>query len=110
VTDVTPRILMICVNRRFRADEPSCAARGSEDLAQAIEDGVRERRIAITVERSVCMAQCPKGPTIRLAPGGRFILGSKTDDVDRVLDELEALCGLSKDGDGETPLQNFPGT
>ena len=28
-----PRILMICINRRFRMDEPSCAGRGSEALA-----------------------------------------------------------------------------
>ena len=92
--ETPPKILMICINRRFRADGPSCAARGSEDIAAAIESGVRKRCIAIEVERSVCMSQCPKGPTIKLVPGGRFILGRTLADVPALLDKLEDLCGL----------------
>ena len=48
-----PRTLLICINRRFKASEPSCATRGSLPIADAIESGIRERRIAIPVERIV---------------------------------------------------------
>ncbi len=48
--DERPHTILICVNRRFKADEPSCAARGSFAIAEAIERGVRERRIEIAAE------------------------------------------------------------
>jgi len=106
--DIEPRMdtpphktLMVCVNRRFRADQPSCANRGSMALAEALEAGIEERQIDVTVERTVCMSHCPKGPTLRLAPGGKFILGKTIDDVAEILDELEDLCGV---GCKETPI------
>lgn len=88
---------MICINRRFRADEASCAARNSLALADALEQGIQQRNIDIKLERSVCLGHCQKGPSIRLAPGGRFILGKKTADAGEILDELEALCGVRTD-------------
>jgi (2Fe-2S) ferredoxin len=90
-----PTIIMVCVNRRFRADEASCAKRGSEALADALEAGIHERRIAIKLERSVCMGHCQTGPTVRLAPGGHFYHGPKLGEAGAILDELEAICGLT---------------
>ncbi len=91
-----PRTLLICINRRFQASEPSCAARGSLPIAEAIESGIRQRRIAIKVERIVCLGQCTKGPTLKLVPG-EFILGTTPDMVPGILDRLEAACGVSDD-------------
>lgn len=56
---------MICVNRRFSGDEPSCAARGSFAIAEAIEQGVEERNIDIVAERVICFGHCHKGPTVK---------------------------------------------
>lgn len=91
-----PRTLLICVNRRFKSSEPSCAARGSVPVADAIENGIRERRIAIAVERIVCLGQCTKGPTVKLVPG-EFILGTTLEMVPDILDRLEAACGVEDD-------------
>ena len=95
---------MVCVNRRFRADEASCAKRASEALADALEAGIKARRIAIKLERSVCMGHCQTGPTVRLAPGGRFFHGPTLDQLDAILDELEGLCGTVAAADPESPL------
>jgi hypothetical protein len=95
-SDLLPRTLLICVNRRFKASEPSCAARGSLPVANAIENGIRERRIAIAVERIVCLGQCTKGPTLKLVPG-EFILGTTMDMVPGILDRLQAACGIRTD-------------
>ena len=82
-------------------DEPSCAARGSEDTAALLEAGIVERRIDIKIERSICMGHCRTGPTLRLAPGGRFIHGPSKDELAALLDELERLCGTQpQDTDG----------
>lgn len=91
-----PRTLLICINRRFKASEPSCAARGSLPIADAIESGIRERRIAIAVERIVCLGQCTKGPTLKLVPG-EFILATTMDMVPGILDRLQAACGIRAD-------------
>jgi len=107
MSDVIPKYLMICTNRRFGADDASCAARSSLEIANAIEIGVATRKIDITVERSVCLGKCWKGPTLRLAPGGRFILGKTLNEVDDILDELENLCGLRDD---VTPSLNLLGS
>lgn len=98
-----PQSVMVCINRRFRGDQPSCAARGSEAIADAVEAGIAQRRIAIKMERVICLGQCTKGPTVRFAPGGRFNLGTRLEDVSAILDELQALCGV-EDDDGGPPL------
>lgn len=102
--EVRPTVVMICVNRRFRMDEPSCAARGSEDLANRLEAEITERGIDVKVERSVCMGHCQTGPTVRLAPSGRFYHGPSADEVPGILDELERLCGRKADDPDAPPM------
>ena len=99
-----PEGVLVCVNRRFRGDQPSCAARGSEALADALEAALKERGVKVTLERSVCMGRCTRGPTVRFAPGGRFNLHTEMDDIPTLVDELETLCGLHDDEDDSPPL------
>lgn len=95
---------MVCINRRFRADEASCAKRGSEKLADALEHGIDERGINIKLERSICMGHCQTGPTVRLAPGGRFFHGPSLGEVGSILDILEDLCGTVEAEQNPSPL------
>jgi len=99
--DQRPNKILICVNRRFKADEASCAARGGFAIAEAVERGVLDRRIDIEVERFICLGQCNKGPTIKLVPGN-FILGADLDMVDHLLGKLEAVCGTREAEDEDT--------
>ena len=83
----------MCVNRRYRSDQPSCAARGGVKVAEAMEDGIRRRRIALTTERLCCLGQCTEGPAMRLTPGAEFFLGVTLADVPGLLDRLERKLG-----------------
>lgn len=90
---VRPTTLIICVNRRMRADQPSCAARGAESLADDLERSVVERRLDVTVERTKCLGHCRRGPNLRVAPGGAFFSGVGRGDLPAILDRLETDCG-----------------
>ncbi len=98
-----PRKVLVCVNRRLRADEPSCGARGSLEIADAIEAGVRDRRIDIRVERFVCFSHCTEGPNVKMVPGP-FHHNVTPEKVDAILDQLEDACGVHEDGDDDPPL------
>jgi (2Fe-2S) ferredoxin len=61
--------VMVCVNRRFGGTKPSCAERGSEALARAIEQALAEAGLEVPVTRSVCQNFCLEGPAMRVLPG-----------------------------------------
>ncbi|MEQ8194871.1 MAG: (2Fe-2S) ferredoxin domain-containing protein [Rhodospirillales bacterium] len=88
-----PTTLIVCVNRRFQSDKGSCAEKGSEALADTLAAGIETRRLNIALERIRCLGQCLHGPSMRLAPGGKFYLGVTPEDIPAILDEIESLCG-----------------
>ncbi len=85
-----PLTLSICIN--FRAGDilPSCAARGSKELADALQAGIAERGLALELKRLHCMGKCHIGPTMRIWPGGPFVMGATESDGPEILDRLEA--------------------
>ena len=87
--DPTPKRLLICINRRPNPTQPSCAARGSVEIADAIDAEIAARGLNISVERIVCLAQCHKGPTLRLA-GEEFIQGATSSDIEDILRRITA--------------------
>ena len=80
--------LIICTNFRPFAGEPSCAFRGSKELADFLEQGINERGLAITLKRSVCLGHCPIGPNVRIA-GGEFIHHATEEKLRDLLDQLQ---------------------
>ena len=85
-----PKTLSICIN--FRAGDllPSCGARGSRELADAPQAGIAERGLPLKLKRLHCMGKCHIGPTMRIWPGGPFVMGAKESDVPEILDRIEA--------------------
>ena len=93
----TPHTLNICVNFRAGTILPSCGARGSRELADALEKGIAERNLPLTLKRLHCMGKCHIGPTMRLSPAGAFVMGAREEDVPRILDLIQAgdFAGLA---------------
>ena len=77
-----PSTIIVCINRRLTPDRPSCAARGSEALAEALEEAARPWGIPVT--RLKCFGRCDEGPNVRIR-GGRFFRGAGLDDVAGIL-------------------------
>jgi predicted metal-binding protein len=80
--------LIVCINLRPFAGQPSCAARGSRDLADYLEQAIACRKLDTKVQRVVCLGHCQRGPNVRIA-GGFFIHEANTARLDALLDALE---------------------
>ena len=82
--------LRMCVN--FRAGDllPSCGARGAKELQPVLAEKLAERGNFLSLDPVHCMGKCHAGPTLKLLPGGPFLLGAQVADVGRLLDLLEA--------------------
>ena len=67
--------LLVCTNFRANPNNPSCAARNSKQVFDALKRQFSEKNIAVEVEESPCMGYCNIGPNLRLAPNGAFFHG-----------------------------------
>lgn len=109
--DRSPRRLLVCVNPVGGANKPCCGGdRGSEALAATLEREIAARGIRCGLARIHCLNKCLKGPAMRLAPGGDFLLGMTAADLPALLDRLEAECGTEAGDDaGGLPPGLYPG-
>jgi (2Fe-2S) ferredoxin len=80
--------IIVCVNRRLGYDKPSCAGRGSEALADALDSAVYGTDAAVV--RIKCFGRCADGPIVRVAPGGRFFKEARVEDIAQMLAALNA--------------------
>ena len=64
--------LLVCTNFRANPNNPSCAARNSLEVLDAIQSELTKKNIALVIEKSPCMGYCNVGPNVRLAPNGEF--------------------------------------
>lgn len=87
--------LIVCVNRRLTDRHPSCGARGSQALIEAILRGCDERGLTLPVEEVLCLGDCGRGPNLRLAPGGPHFHGVTLADLPRLLDEIQRFAELA---------------
>ena len=67
--------LLICTNYRANPNNPSCGARNSQLVLDAVKVALANKHIAIDIEASPCMGYCNIGPNARLAPNGAFFHG-----------------------------------
>lgn len=85
--------IIVCVNRRLRHDTPSCAERGSEAIADAVE--AQMPGTGASLVRIKCFGRCADGPIVRIAPGGQFFTEASIDDVPEILEALKQAVDLS---------------
>ncbi len=88
--------VIVCTRHRANPDQPSCAARGSLDLAAWLEREIAARGWDIRLERFDCLGRCEDGPNLRLAPGGPFHQAVTAAQRDALLLEIERFCQVDK--------------
>jgi NADH:ubiquinone oxidoreductase subunit E len=83
--------IVVCTNRRYGVDSPSCAASGGVAIASQLEVELREAGLAVEVRRIECLGQCERGPNLRIAPGGEFFYEMTLEQIPQVIDRLRRL-------------------
>ena len=89
--------VVVCVNMTRGPRGKCCGLSGSPEIADALEKGVRERSLAVRIERIVCLGKCNDGPNLRFV-GGEFRQNLSMDDVPTLLDEFEERAGKNDAG------------
>jgi len=80
----------ICTNKRLNTDNlPSCAGRGSRDIADKLEKILLEKAIPAKLIRSVCMNNCQNGPNMKVQ-GGEFYNGVTHSDLDDIVSAIKS--------------------
>ena len=64
--------IIVCTNYRANPNNPSCAARGSQEIFAALTQQLVQENMPIIVEESPCLGFCELGPNLRLMPSGTF--------------------------------------
>lgn len=86
------RYLFVCTNRRPEgAPKGSCAARGSEEVHQALKAGIAKRGLAQLEARacsSSCLDACTSGVTILVEPDHLFLGHVTPADVPAIVEGL----------------------
>lgn len=67
-----PKKLLVCTNYRANPNNPSCAARGSNELLTTLAQELQREKVSIEVEEIQCMGYCNVGPNLRLIPNGEI--------------------------------------
>lgn len=86
-----PYFIVVCVNRRYGLNSPSCAASGAVDLAVELERQLAEVHLSIEVRRVECLGQCARGPNLRITPGGSFYHEFGVVDITVIIAQLQRL-------------------
>ena len=81
--------IFVCTNRRFSLNQPSCAARGSENILQQLSLAATGRNII--VEESCCFGHCQEGVVVKIAPNGSFYHHVTDQDVGRIVLDASML-------------------
>ena len=102
--------LFICCNRReLGHPRGSCDPSGSEALQKAFKKALAERGVKrVRANKSGCLDQCEKGPTVVVYPDAVWYGGVTESDVNEIVDE-HIIAGrpvtrlLMKDGTEPKP-------
>jgi (2Fe-2S) ferredoxin len=84
------RQILVCTNARPTGHpKGSCAEKGSEKVAEALKDLVREAglRDTVMVNRTSCLKHCSQGITIAVQPDNVWYAKVGAADLDEICEE-----------------------
>ncbi len=80
----------LCVNKRLSSDNlPSCAGRGSRELADKLERILLENSIPAKLIRSPCTNNCKIGPNLKIQ-AAKLFNGVSEESLDEVVEAIKA--------------------
>jgi (2Fe-2S) ferredoxin len=85
--------LLVCTNFRANPSQPSCAARGSQQIMADLVLQFAQQNLKIKVEESPCLGYCNVGSNLRLAPNGAFFHAVNADKYGEIIKACQLFLG-----------------
>lgn len=86
----------LCTNKRLNTDkQPSCAGRGSKELADQLEKILLEQSIPAKLIRSPCMNNCQIGPNLKIQAAELFN-GVTEETLPEIVEAIKAEVARRK--------------
>lgn len=86
----------LCTNKRLNKDKlPSCAGRGSRELADKLEQILLQNSIPAKLIRSPCMNNCQIGPNLKIQ-GAELFNGVDETTLNDVVEAIKAEVNRRK--------------
>lgn len=86
-----PKKLLVCTNYRANPSNPSCAARGSKEIATELTQQLHKQNVQIEVEEIQCLGFCNIGPNLRLMPNGAFFHEVSANKLPKIVKAAKAF-------------------
>lgn len=81
--------VIICNNFRSNPNQPSCSARGSQAITEAITDAINTHHLSLEIEHIKCLGKCADGPNVKLVPYGPFIQGVDSAQLPSLIKKIQ---------------------
>ena len=86
--------ILICTNFRANPNNPSCAARGSKNVLEALQLALKQKNLPIKIEESPCLGFCDIGPNLRLMPNEEFFHGVSDSDLSAIIKSIKRFLKI----------------
>ena len=101
-------IVRMCINKRLNSDNlPSCAGRGSRELADKLAQLLLQNSIPAKLIRGPCMNNCKIGPNLKIQ-GAELFNGVSDESLTEVVDAIKAEVDRRKASAQEKEKEEDP--
>ena len=81
--------ILVCTNFRANPSQPSCGARGSNEVMAELTTAAEP--FNISVEAIPCMGLCEAGPNVRFIPNGQHFHAASLNDIEMLIKAFQLL-------------------
>lgn len=84
--------ILVCTNHRDSPHQPSCGARGAQQLKQRLTEEVNAAGINLGIKEIQCLGACEQGPNVKLIPSGPLFNHVDVNDLKDLLQAAKAFA------------------
>lgn len=85
MSTISDKKILVCTNYRANPNTPSCGARDSDRVFEALS----RLNLGVPIEKSPCLGMCNEGPNVRLVPNGACFHAVSTGNLNKLIKDIK---------------------